>query len=119
MHQRAKIQKESLYHEELKHKGLLPIVGVNTFLAKDDAAANKVPELIRSTPEEKQMQLDGVRAFQKAHADETPAALKRLQALAAAGGNVFAELMETVKVASLGQISRALYEVGGQCRRAM
>ena len=120
MYQRAKIQEESLYYETRKHDGSLPIIGVNTYLAPADAqgAAHTAP-LSRSTEEEKQDQVAAVRAFQARNADAGPAALKALQQAAASGGNVFAALMETVKVCSLGQISHALYEVGGQYRRNM
>ncbi|MCX7054733.1 MAG: methylmalonyl-CoA mutase family protein [Proteobacteria bacterium] len=120
MYQRGKIQEESLYYETLKHDGRLPIIGVNTYLAKagsDDAIRNA--ELIRSTEEEKQDQVAAVRAFLARNAEQRPAALARLQNQAATGGNVFAELMEAVKVASLGSISNALYQVGGQYRRSM
>jgi methylmalonyl-CoA mutase len=120
MYQRGKIQEESLYYEQLKHDGTLPIVGVNTFLAKsggDDEIRGA--ELIRSTEEEKQDQVAAVRAFLERNAERRPAALERLQQTAAGGGNVFGELMEAVKVASLGSISRALYQVGGQYRRSM
>jgi isobutyryl-CoA mutase len=119
MYQRGKIQDESLYYETLKHDGLLPIVGVNTFLGNDDGGEIREAELIRSSEEEKQSQVQAVRAFLSRNAERRPAALARLQAAAASGGNVFAELMETVKVASLGSISRALYDVGGQYRRSM
>ena len=120
MYQRGKIQEESLYYETRKHDGSLPIVGVNTFLSGADAAeAHKGAELIRSTEEEKQYQVAAVRAFQARNAGRAPAALARLQQAAASGANVFAELMECVKVCSLGQISRALYQVGGQYRRNM
>jgi methylmalonyl-CoA mutase len=119
MYQRGKIQEESLYYETLKHDGRLPIVGVNTFLGPDDASEIREAELIRSTDEEKQAQVRSVRDFLERNAARRPAALARLQATAASGGNVFAELMETVKVASLGSISRALYDVGGQYRRNM
>ena len=119
MYQRSRIQEESLYYETLKHDGRLPIVGVNTFLGADDASEIREAELIRSTDEEKQDQVLAVRAFLARNADRRPEALRRLQAAAASGGNVFAELMETVKVASLGSISRALYDVGGQYRRSM
>ena len=118
MYQRGKIQEESLYYETKKHDGSLPLIGVNTFLSGHDASeAHANVALIRSTEEEKQDQVAAVRAFQQRHAAEAPAALARLQRVAAAGGNVFAELMETVKVCSLGQVSRALYQVGGQYRR--
>jgi isobutyryl-CoA mutase len=120
MYQRGKIQEESLYYETRKHDGSLPIVGVNTFLSGGDAAdEHKGAELIRSTEEEKQDQVAAVRAFQARNAERAPASLARLQQVAASGGNVFAELMEAVKVCSLGQISRALYQVGGQYRRNM
>jgi methylmalonyl-CoA mutase len=120
MYQRGKIQEESLYYETRKHDGSLPIVGVNTFLSAADASAeHQGTELIRSTEEEKQDQVAAVRAFQARNAEGSPAALARLQRAAASGGNVFAELMESVKVCSLGQISRALYQVGGQYRRNM
>jgi methylmalonyl-CoA mutase len=119
MYQRSRIQEESLYYETLKHDGRLPIVGVNTFLGPDDASEIREAELIRSTEEEKQDQVASVRDFLERNADRRPAALGRLQQAAAGGGNVFAELLETVKVASLGSISRALYQVGGQYRRSM
>jgi methylmalonyl-CoA mutase len=120
MYQRGKIQEESLYYEHKKHDGSLPIIGVNTFLPeKANADENRNAELIRSTEKEKQAQVLGVRAYNEGHAEAQDAALERLQATAAASGNVFAELMETVKSASLGRISRALYAVGGQYRRNM
>jgi methylmalonyl-CoA mutase len=119
MYQRSKIQEESLHYETLKHDGRLPIVGVNTYLGVDDASEIREAELIRSTEEEKQAQVRAVRAFLERSADRRQAALARLQETAARGGNVFLELMETVKVASLGSISRALYDVGGQYRRSM
>ena len=120
MYQRGKIQEESLYYETKKHDGTLPIIGVNSFLSKSDGLAEHAhAELIRSTEEEKQAQVTAVRAFQMRNAEHTPAALERLKAVACAGGNVFAELMETVKTCSLGQISHALYEVGGRYRRNM
>jgi isobutyryl-CoA mutase len=120
MYQRGKIQEESLYYETRKHDGSLPIVGINTFLSKSDASEeHKGAELIRSTDQEKQDQVTAVRAFQARNAESSPAALRKLQQTAASGGNVFAELMESVKVCSLGQISHALYEVGGQYRRNM
>jgi methylmalonyl-CoA mutase len=118
MYQRGKIQEESLYYETKKHDGSLPIVGVNTFLAAQDRAEEqRAAVLIRSTEEEKQGQVAGVREFQARNAARAPQALERLAQSAAAGGNVFAELMQAVKTCSLGQISRALYAVGGQYRR--
>jgi isobutyryl-CoA mutase len=119
MYQRSKIQEESLYYETKKHDGSLPIIGVNTFLSNSDSDEIKGAQLIRSTEEEKQDQVAAVRAFQARNADRTAEALQRLQAVAASGGNVFEQLMEAVKCSSLGQISRALYQVGGQYRRNM
>jgi methylmalonyl-CoA mutase len=118
-YQRAKIQDESLRYESLKDSGELPIVGVNTFENPNPEEAATPRELIRSSPEEKAGQLANLRAFQARHADRTPAALERLQEVARSGGNIFAELMETVKVASLQQISEALFEAGGRYRRSM
>ncbi len=120
MYQRGKIQEESLYYEQKKHDGSLPIIGVNTFLPEHgDPDENRHAELIRSTAEEKVAQVGAVRAFNDAHAGAQGAALQRLQETAASAGNIFAELMETVKSASLGRISGALYAVGGQYRRNM
>ncbi len=120
MYQRGKIQEESLYYETKKHDGSLPIVGVNTYLSGSDASEElKSAQLIRSTEEEKQGQVAAVRAFQARNVDRSAQAVARLQQSASSGGNVFAELMECVKVCSLGQISRALYQVGGQYRRNM
>jgi isobutyryl-CoA mutase len=120
MYQRTKIQEESLYYETKKHDGSLPIIGVNAFLSDADASeAHKGAQLIRSSEEEKQAQVAAVRAFQARNTPRAAASLARLQETAARGGNVFAELMESVKVCSLGQISQALYQVGGQYRRNM
>jgi len=120
MYQRSKIQDESLYYESKKHDGSLPLIGVNTFLPKageEDEVHGQ--ELIRSSETEKTGQIDHVRAFQENHRDVSRAALEKLQAVARERGNVFAELMETVKSNSLGQISAALYDVGGEYRRNM
>jgi len=120
MYQRGKIQDESLHYESQKHSGELPIIGVNTFLAPD--AESQVPpqrELIRSSEAEKQACLANLQRFHERHAAQAPAALARLREVAQRGGNVFEELLETVKVASLGQISDALFEVGGRYRRSM
>ncbi|MEX2206836.1 MAG: methylmalonyl-CoA mutase family protein [Myxococcota bacterium] len=120
MYQRGRIQDESLHYESLKHSGELPIVGVNTFLAPSpDSEASAKRELIRASDAEKQACLANLRAFHARHAREAPEALRRLQQIARGGGNVFAELLETVKVASLGQISEALFDVGGRYRRSM
>jgi methylmalonyl-CoA mutase len=120
-YQRSKIQEESIHYETLKHSGQLPIIGVNTFLSPhaDFEELGAFIELARATEEEKASQLRRVRDFMKLHEREAPEALERLQRVALEGGNIFAELMETVRVASLGQITQALYEVGGQYRRGM
>jgi len=120
-YQRSKIQDESMLYEHKKHSGELPITGVNCFINPRAAEAGyQVPgELARATRGEKEQQIANLRTFQQLNRDSAPAALQRLQEVAVAGGNIFAELMETVKVASLGQITRALYEVGGKYRRNM
>ena len=122
-YQRSKIQEESLLYERLKHSGELPIVGVNTFLdprtARGEGPELEVHLLTRATPAEKDGQIARLREFQARHAAEAGAALERLQQVAAERGNIFAELMRTVRVASLGQISNALNAVGGEYRRAM
>ncbi|HEY9897587.1 MAG TPA: methylmalonyl-CoA mutase family protein, partial [Pantanalinema sp.] len=114
MYQRGKIQEESLYYEHLKHSGEMPIIGVNTFLNPNPVDYGGSIELIRSTEDEKKQQIANLHAFQARNAARSEEALGRLQEAATSGGNIFAELMETVKSCSLGQISRALYEVGGQ-----
>ncbi len=120
MYQRGKIQDESLYYESGKHDGTYPLIGVNTFLPKkgqeDEVHAL---ELIRSSEREKKDQIRHVREFQSLHQDESGAALERLRDVARTRGNVFEELVQTVKCNSLGQISAALYEVGGEYRRNM
>jgi methylmalonyl-CoA mutase len=120
-YQRSKIQDESMLYEHKKHNGDLPIIGVNTFLnprANEDGY--DIPgELARATIEEKEQQIANLRAFHAKHADKAPQALERLKDVTVAGDNVFAEMMETVKVASLGQITQALFEVGGRYRRNM
>ncbi|MGF9906463.1 fused isobutyryl-CoA mutase/GTPase IcmF [Brevibacillus porteri] len=118
-YQRGKIQDESMYYEMKKHTGELPIIGVNTFINPNASEDDYEIELARATEEEKEQQIINLRAFQERHKDVSATALRRLQEVAMAGENIFAELMETVKVASLGQISAALYEVGGQYRRNM
>ena len=120
-YQRSKIQEESIYSETLKHSGGLPIIGVNTFRDPDadlDQLSEGV-ELSRATEEEKQSQLRRLVDFQKRHEKEAPAALERLQKVALSGDNIFAELMNAVRLCSLGQITQALYDVGGQYRRGM
>ncbi|MBI4207438.1 MAG: methylmalonyl-CoA mutase family protein [Betaproteobacteria bacterium] len=118
-YQRGKIQDESLHYETLKHDGRLPLVGVNTFVNPDPVSAGATIQLARSTEEEKQSQIRRLREFQERHRQESAPALARLQQAALANGNLFAELMNTVRVASLGQITQALFEVGGQYRRNM
>lgn len=119
MYQRNKIQEESLYYETLKHTGEYPIVGVNTFLNKNGSPTILPTEVIRSTTEEKEFQITALKAFQQRNAAESADRLKTLQQVAVNNGNLFAELMETVKYCSLGQITNALYLVGGQYRRNM
>ncbi|MFD2629325.1 fused isobutyryl-CoA mutase/GTPase IcmF [Oceanobacillus kapialis] len=120
-YQRGKIQEESLYYEGKKHSGELPIIGVNTYLNPNPPSEDQIDsmELARASKEEKEHQIAELRRFQQEHKDHTEKALEQLKKVAASGGNIFAELMETVKVASLGQITNALYEVGGQYRRNM
>ncbi|MGB1548437.1 MAG: methylmalonyl-CoA mutase family protein, partial [Alphaproteobacteria bacterium] len=118
-YQRGRIQDESLLYEMRKHDGSLPVVGVNTFLNPEVQGPLPTPALQRSTEEEKQDQIRRLRDFQKRHAKEAPAVLARLKQVALEDGNVFAVLMEAVRACSLGQISHALFEVGGRYRRNM
>lgn len=119
MYQRNKIQEESLYYENLKHTGELPIIGVNTFLNKKGSPTIVPGEVIRSTTEEKEQQIQNLQAFWSRNTDRSDKALSQLKKVAIENGNLFEELMETVKYCSLGQITHALYEVGGQYRRNM
>jgi methylmalonyl-CoA mutase len=119
MYQRNKIQEESLYYETLKHTGEFPIIGVNTFLNKTGSPTILPAEIIRSTTEEKEYQVKSLKLFHELHKDKSAGMLKRLQQIAVNNGNLFEELMETVQYCSLGQITHALYEVGGQYRRNM
>jgi len=119
MYQRSKIQEESMYYETLKHNGQLPIIGVNTFLDPNGSPTIIPAEVRRSTTEEKEYAIRSLKAFESAYAEEGKEALKHLQQVALSGGNIFEALMETVKTCSLGQISAALYEVGGKYRRNM
>ncbi|WP_342557994.1 fused isobutyryl-CoA mutase/GTPase IcmF [Metasolibacillus sp. FSL K6-0083] len=120
-YQRGKIQEESMYYEHLKHSGELPIIGVNTYLNPNPPSAEQIDsmEIARATQEEKDLQIANLEAFKARHANEADEAIKRLKHAAVTGGNIFAQLMDTVQVASLGQITKALYEVGGQYRRNM
>jgi len=119
MYQRNKIQEESMYYETQKHTGELPLIGVNTFLNKKGSPTIIPTEVIRSTTEEKEQQIQNLQAFKQRNTANSAAALQRLKQIAISNGNLFEELMETVKYCSLGQITSALYEVGGQYRRNM
>jgi isobutyryl-CoA mutase len=119
MYQRNKIQEESLYYEHQKHTGELPLIGVNTFLNKKGSPTIIPGEVIRSTTEEKEQQIQNLKAFWKRNEDRSDEELNKLKEVAINNGNLFAQLMETVKCCSLGQITHALYEVGGQYRRNM
>ena len=119
MYQRNKIQEESLYYESLKHSGELPIVGVNTFLGKEGSPTILPGEVIRSTTEEKDQQIANLNAFHERNGARSAEMLRRLQEAAVNGSNLFEELMNTVKYCSLGEITNALYAVGGQYRRNM
>ena len=116
-YQRSRIQEESMYYEHKKHDGSLPIIGVNTFLGEDEEA--REIELARSTDDEKQNQIKRLRQFHRANADESGAALAQVQKAVTENGNGFAALMDAVRVCSLGQITDAFFEVGGQYRRNM
>jgi methylmalonyl-CoA mutase len=119
MYQRSKIQEESLYYETLKHDGTLPIIGVNTFLDPNGSPTSQPPEVIRATKGEKDYAIDARNAFWKRNDKTANASLDRLKRDALDGKNVFEALMEACKVCTLGQLSKALYEVGGQYRRNM
>jgi methylmalonyl-CoA mutase len=118
-YQRGKIQDESMHYEMLKHTGEYPIIGVNTFRNPQGDPVPETIELARSTEDEKQSQLNRLRDFHARHAAEAPAMLQRLQQAVIENRNVFAVLMDAVRVCSLGQITNALFEVGGQYRRSM
>jgi methylmalonyl-CoA mutase len=118
-YQRSKIQEESMHYEMLKHTGEYPIVGVNTFRNPHGDPKADTLELARSTDDEKQSQLKRLADFQARQVGETPAMLARLKQAVIANGNVFEVLMDAVRVCSLGQITNALFEVGGQYRRSM
>jgi methylmalonyl-CoA mutase len=118
-YQRGKIQDESMHYEMLKHTGELPIIGVNTFRNPHGDPVNDKLKLARSTEEEKQSQLKRLQDFHTRHAAESPAMLKKLRQAVIDNQNVFEVLMDAVRVCSLGQITSALFEVGGQYRRTM
>jgi methylmalonyl-CoA mutase len=118
-YQRGKIQDESMLYEKRKHDGSLPIIGVNTFLNPNKDQAEPVVELARSTDAEKRRQIQHVQDFQSRHQAHASAALNSVRQAAMAGENVFTELMNAVRVCSLGQLSDVLYEAGGKYRRNM
>ncbi|MBC7411535.1 MAG: methylmalonyl-CoA mutase, partial [Bacteroidia bacterium] len=119
MYQRGKVQEESLHYEMLKHTGEYPIIGVNTFLSSTGSPTVVPSEVIRATEDEKQYQITMLAKLQAGNADKSPTLLKDLQQLAISNGNIFESLMEVSKYCSLGQITKALFEVGGQYRRNM
>jgi methylmalonyl-CoA mutase len=122
MYQRGKIQEESMKYEEQKHSGEKPVVGVNTFTKDDDEEESDDEtevELMRSSDEEKQHQLRNLKAFQERYEDKNEAVIEELKEAARKGENTFEVLMEAVKYCSLGQITDALFEVGGEYRRNM
>ena len=119
MYQRNKIQEESMYYEMQKHTGEFPIIGVNTFLSSKGSPTVLPKEVIRSTPEEKEYQITMLNELKKGNEEKGKEMLKRLQQVAVLNQNIFAEMMEAVKYCSLGQITAALFEVGGQYRRNM
>ncbi|MGN6493491.1 MAG: methylmalonyl-CoA mutase family protein [Agriterribacter sp.] len=119
MYQRNKIQEESLHYEHLKHTGELPVIGVNTFLSSEGSPVIIPNQVIRSTEAEKEQQIKNVLLFKKTNEAKSVQALNSLKATAAQNGNIFAELMNTVKYCTLGQITHSLYEAGGQYRRNM
>ncbi|ARV12738.1 methylmalonyl-CoA mutase [Gilvibacter sp. SZ-19] len=119
MYQRSKIQEESLYYETLKHNGEFPIIGVNTFLSKKGSPTVLPAEVIRATEEEKQQQIDTLESLHARHADISEVLIADLQQAAVQNHNIFEQLMEVCKRCSLGQITQALFEVGGQYRRNM
>ncbi len=119
MYQRGKIQEESLYYETLKHTGEFPIIGVNTFLSSKGSPTILPKEVIRASEDEKQYQISMVNELHKAHSVKATQLLRDLQVVAVQNKNIFEKLMEVSKYCSLGQITDALFEVGGQYRRNM
>jgi len=119
MYQRGKIQEESLYYETLKHTGEYPIIGVNTFLSSEGSPTVIPGEVIRATAEEKELQIQTLQQLKLKNKERAGIELKKLQEVAITNSNIFESLMEAVKYCSLGQITNALYEVGGQYRRNM
>jgi methylmalonyl-CoA mutase len=119
MYQRSKIQEESLYYETLKHSGEYPLIGVNTFLSSEGSPTSIPQEVIRSTPEEKENQIATVENLRRAYPDESKGQLRQLQLAAINNKNVFEQLMEAAKCCSIGRLTNALFDVGGQYRRSM
>jgi methylmalonyl-CoA mutase len=119
MYQRSKIQEESMYYETLKHNGEFPIIGVNTFLSSKGSPTVQPAEVIRATEEEKQYQIKTKEQLNKANIQNVVAQIAILQEAAIQNENLFDKLMEATKVCSLGQITEALFKVGGQYRRNM
>jgi methylmalonyl-CoA mutase len=119
MYQRGKIQEESLYYEMLKHTGEYPIIGVNTFLSSKGSPTITPQEVIRATTDEKEYQIKMLKQLHAYQGEKAAEKLDHVQQAAVQNRNIFAELMEAAKVCSLGQITRALFEVGGQYRRNM
>ena len=119
MYQRSKIQEESLYYETLKHTGEFPIVGVNTFLSSKGSPTIQPAEVIRATEDEKKFQIRTKEDLHKVNKDQVTEQLRLVQQAAIQNKNIFEKLMEATKVCSLGQITSALFEVGGQYRRNM
>lgn len=119
MYQRGKIQEESLYYETLKHSGEYPIIGVNTFLSSKGSPTIIPSEVIRATEGEKEQQIKSLNNLHSTYSEEQTTTLQKLKQASLQNRNLFVELMEAAKVCSLGQISHALYEVGGQYRRNM
>ena len=119
MYQRNKIQEESLYYETLKHTGELPIIGVNTFLSKDGSPTRIPDEVIRATEDEKVAQIKTLEALTSANHSKITEALASLKSSAIKNENLFETLMSAAQVCSLGQMTKTLYEVGGQYRRKM
>jgi methylmalonyl-CoA mutase len=119
MYQRSKIQEESLYYETLKHTGEFPIIGVNTFLSSKGSPTILPKEVIRATEAEKQYQISMLENLHNSKVEKAKAAIDGLQKAAIQNSNMFDEMMEAAKHCSLGQITDALFEVGGQYRRNM
>jgi methylmalonyl-CoA mutase len=118
-YQRSKIQEESMYYEYMKQSGEFPIIGVNTFINSSDDNPYEKMQIIRTSDEEKLQRLSEVQAFKERNADKVDSALKNLMEVAISGGNIFAELLNTVQYATMGQITSVLYKIGGKYRRGM